>query len=129
MRDQVRRIIAGQPLEEFVPAKPRAADAAASGRHPFAPRAAAIDRAAPQQARSSRVGGAVPRDRSQNLGRGTSACRYTVGVFPRPSFDVPLPTGGTLHLGDRTLIMGVLNVTPDSFADGGLHRGPCPGRG
>ena len=22
---------------------------------------------------------------------------------------------------DRTLVMGVLNVTPDSFSDGGLH--------
>ncbi len=27
----------------------------------------------------------------------------------------------TLVLGERTLIMGVLNVTPDSFSDGGLH--------
>jgi dihydropteroate synthase len=45
-------------------------------------------------------------------------------VFPRPSFDVPLPTGGALHLGDRTLIMAVLNVTPDSFADGGHHADP-----
>jgi dihydropteroate synthase len=24
---------------------------------------------------------------------------------------------------DRTAVMGILNVTPDSFADGGLHRG------
>src|SRR5580700_761693 len=24
-------------------------------------------------------------------------------------------------LGERTLIMGVLNVTPDSFSDGGVH--------
>ena len=45
-------------------------------------------------------------------------------MFPRPSFDVPLPTGGTLHLGDRTLVMAVLNVTPDSFADGGQHADP-----
>lgn len=33
---------------------------------------------------------------------------------------------GTLVLGERTLVMGVLNVTPDSFSDGGkffsLHR-------
>jgi dihydropteroate synthase len=28
----------------------------------------------------------------------------------------------TLVLGDRTLIMGVLNVTPDSFSDGGLYE-------
>ena len=27
----------------------------------------------------------------------------------------------TLQLGKRTLIMGVLNVTPDSFSDGGLY--------
>ena len=29
--------------------------------------------------------------------------------------------GRELLLGDRTLVMGVLNVTPDSFADGGVH--------
>jgi dihydropteroate synthase len=29
--------------------------------------------------------------------------------------------GRTLELGFRTLIMGVLNVTPDSFSDGGLY--------
>ncbi len=27
----------------------------------------------------------------------------------------------TLELGKRTLVMGVVNVTPDSFSDGGLH--------
>jgi dihydropteroate synthase len=30
----------------------------------------------------------------------------------------------TLALGDRTLVMGVLNVTPDSFSDGGLYLNP-----
>ncbi len=30
----------------------------------------------------------------------------------------------TLTLGDRTLIMGVLNVTPDSFSDGGKYTDP-----
>jgi len=30
---------------------------------------------------------------------------------------VPLPTGGALRLGERPLVMAVLNVTPDSFAD------------
>src|SRR5437764_1097274 len=29
-----------------------------------------------------------------------------------------------LTLGDRTLIMGVLNVTPDSFSDGGKYSDP-----
>ena len=27
----------------------------------------------------------------------------------------------TLELGKRTLVMGVVNVTPDSFSDGGLY--------
>src|SRR5437867_5095516 len=31
---------------------------------------------------------------------------------------------GRLPLGQRTLIMGILNVTPDSFSDGGLYTGP-----
>jgi dihydropteroate synthase len=30
-----------------------------------------------------------------------------------------LPGGRTLELGGRTLVMGVINVTPDSFSDGG----------
>ena len=30
----------------------------------------------------------------------------------------------TLNLGDRTLIFGVLNVTPDSFSDGGTYLDP-----
>ncbi len=30
----------------------------------------------------------------------------------------------TLQLGDRTLILGVLNVTPDSFSDGGKYLDP-----
>ena len=29
-----------------------------------------------------------------------------------------------MHLGARTLVMGILNVTPDSFADGGIHLDP-----
>ena len=29
--------------------------------------------------------------------------------------------GGELRLGDTPLLMGVINVTPDSFSDGGLH--------
>jgi len=35
----------------------------------------------------------------------------------RPLYTVPLPDHGTLRLGDRCLVMGILNVTPDSFAD------------
>ncbi|MBE0467307.1 MAG: dihydropteroate synthase [Candidatus Desulforudis sp.] len=32
--------------------------------------------------------------------------------------------GRHLPLGERTLVMGVLNVTPDSFSDGGAHKDP-----
>ena len=39
-------------------------------------------------------------------------------MTPRPAFDWRLRTR-TLALGRRTLIMGILNVTPDSFSDGG----------
>jgi len=39
-------------------------------------------------------------------------------MFPRRHFTVPLAHGLSLSLGPRTLIMGILNVTPDSFAGG-----------
>jgi dihydropteroate synthase len=40
-------------------------------------------------------------------------------MFRRRKFKLRLPSR-TLILGERTLVMGVLNVTPDSFSDGGL---------
>ena len=45
-------------------------------------------------------------------------------MIPRPLFTVPLPGREPMQLGVRTLVMGILNVTPDSFADGGLHFDP-----
>ena len=42
-------------------------------------------------------------------------------MIPRRLYTIPLPNRAPLHLGARTLVMGILNVTPDSFADGGLH--------
>src|SRR5712671_5044374 len=39
-------------------------------------------------------------------------------MFDRKQFRLRLPSR-TLILGERTLVMGVLNVTPDSFSDGG----------
>jgi dihydropteroate synthase len=39
----------------------------------------------------------------------------------RVSYSIPLPNRAALQLGARTLVMGILNVTPDSFADGGRH--------
>jgi len=40
--------------------------------------------------------------------------------FGRKIFRLKLPAR-TLLLGERTLVMGVLNVTPDSFSDGGVY--------
>ena len=42
--------------------------------------------------------------------------------FRRPRKTIRLPRGN-LVLGERTLVMGILNVTPDSFSDGGLFTG------
>jgi len=41
-------------------------------------------------------------------------------VFKRKKYKLRLPSR-TLVLGERTLVMGVLNVTPDSFSDGGRY--------
>jgi dihydropteroate synthase len=52
----------------------------------------------------------------------------------RKSYTVPLPGrnspgfdgfGWELALGERTAVMGILNVTPDSFADGGARFDPA----
>lgn len=45
-------------------------------------------------------------------------------MITRQPYSVPLPAGRTLALGPRTLVMGIINVTPDSFADGGLRFDP-----
>src|ERR1700688_2673596 len=41
-------------------------------------------------------------------------------MFARKRFRLHLPSR-TLILGERTLVMGVLNITPDSFSDGGKY--------
>lgn len=43
--------------------------------------------------------------------------------IPHQSFNLRLPQG-VLALGPMPLIMGILNVTPDSFSDGGDHLAP-----
>jgi dihydropteroate synthase len=42
---------------------------------------------------------------------------------PRAAATLRFADGGVLRL-DRTVVMGVLNVTPDSFSDGGAHLDP-----
>ena len=41
----------------------------------------------------------------------------------RPELSVPLADGSTLQAADRPLVMGIVNVTPDSFSDGGEYYG------
>ena len=43
----------------------------------------------------------------------------------RRPYRVPLADGGDLRLGPRTFVMGILNVTPDSFSDGGRLLDPA----
>lgn len=45
------------------------------------------------------------------------------GTAPHKSFNLRLPQG-ILALGPMPLVMGILNVTPDSFSDGGDHADP-----
>lgn len=40
-------------------------------------------------------------------------------MVPRKLYDVPLPHGRKLRLGVQTFVMGIINVTPDSFASDG----------
>jgi dihydropteroate synthase len=51
------------------------------------------------------------------------SCDLIVPMFRRRKFKLRLPSR-TLLLGERTLVMGVLNVTPDSFSDGGFFFDP-----
>lgn len=55
----------------------------------------------------------------------SSACPSRPSMLaPRANFLLPLAGRDPLVLGPRTLIMGVLNVTPDSFSDGGRALDP-----
>ena len=49
-----------------------------------------------------------------------SIVQWLNGSMIRPIFRLNIG-GKTVRLGERTLIMGVVNVTPDSFSDGGLY--------
>ena len=44
-------------------------------------------------------------------------------IAARLSFTVPLAHGRSLEMGGRTLVMGIVNVTPDSFAGGVMDPG------
>jgi dihydropteroate synthase len=43
----------------------------------------------------------------------------------RRTYTIALNGGRTIEVGERTVVVGVLNVTPDSFSDGGLSFEPA----
>src|SRR5687768_3312911 len=45
-------------------------------------------------------------------------------IAARRAYTIRLPGRAPLQLGERTLVMGILNITPDSFSDGGLRLDP-----
>lgn len=45
-----------------------------------------------------------------------------MGISDRKTYELKIH-GRTFELGRRTLIMGILNITPDSFSDGGRYAG------
>jgi len=50
---------------------------------------------------------------------------FAANVWPeRPACRLRLPGGGVLDTAARPLVMGILNVTPDSFSDGGRFLSP-----
>ncbi len=59
--------------------------------------------------------------KSSTLSLPDRALRWGMALVPRTAFDWHLRKR-TLSLGSETKIMGILNVTPDSFSDGGQFR-------
>jgi dihydropteroate synthase len=57
--------------------------------------------------------------------KGNLPSPFSLFPFHRARYEVPLPGRAPLVLGTRTLVMGIINVTPDSFADGGLRFDPA----
>lgn len=47
-----------------------------------------------------------------------------LNALEHPPVTMELANGKTLTFGQRTLIMGILNITPDSFSDGGRYFDP-----
>lgn len=52
------------------------------------------------------------------------AIRNVLAAYHRQEFVIPFADGERLELGTGTRVMGILNVTPDSFSDGGSKSAP-----
>ena len=128
--EQVRAIADGKALEEYKPVAPAGSR---RRRVEARPEGAAVDRAAAaaaQQAAPAGIDGAVgvkPDPRGRRSPK-RPAVRSGLRMYspmtitsPAAATTIPLPGRAPLVLGERTLVMGILNVTPDSFADGGVN--------
>jgi len=51
----------------------------------------------------------------------TGAVSMALARWSEPAHDLPLPDGRVLLLSQRVHVMGIVNVTPDSFSDGGRY--------
>jgi dihydropteroate synthase len=56
---------------------------------------------------------------------GEAGAAPTSAPAPATDFETVAPTRTPLRLADRPLIMGIVNVTPDSFSDGGRYLDPA----
>lgn len=90
---------------------------------PWASSGAAIERSGDRMRATTTVealaraaGRTLPREVA---GRLEEVLRQAVAAWAGPAPAVPLPDGGALPCDRRPLVMGVVNVTPDSFFDGG----------
>jgi dihydropteroate synthase len=54
----------------------------------------------------------------------TGAVSLALARWNEPAHDLALPDGRVLPLSQRVHVMGIVNVTPDSFSDGGLFLDP-----
>src|SRR5206468_5607243 len=92
-----------------------------SGRRFEAPReGATVDRAAASAAQQTTPTG-IKGTREKGQGKRAKAEGLPLSLSRRARYQVPLPNHAALVLGERTLVMGVINVTPDSFSDGGIR--------
>ena len=124
--EQVRRIVAGEALEEHRAPRRRlrrATTAAAS--RASARRSCRRCRRSTSRCRRNSRAATTSRD-----GKGQHRLFPFVCLLPFPwrrasTTRSPLPGRSPLVLGARTLVMGIINVTPDSFADGGRRFDPA----
>ena len=68
-----------------------------------------------------RLGEALESGGERSLG---SSIRATLQAYRRDGFAIPFADGVVMDLVSETRVMGILNVTPDSFSDGGRIAGP-----